>query len=115
MTVTANGVSGTGKFLSRTGNDWIGLYKQGDCALSPNNQDRHKCWVDWAMVPRDNSEGTIQFEASQYKVSRVPRRSLGSVSPCRVVSQSAGTYDVRYFYGEDPTMPGAKPSDSTQN
>jgi len=87
MTVTGNGASGTGKFLSRKGHDWIGLYKAGDCANSPNNQMRHKCWVHWEYVPRDKSEGTVQFEAAQYKTS--------------------GTYDVRYFYGEDPTMPGA--------
>merc|ERR1711959_745057 len=82
MTVTANGASGTGKFLGRKGHDWIGLYKAGDCANSPNNQMRHKCWVHWEYVPRDKSEGTVQFEAAQYKTS--------------------GTYDVRYFYGKTP-------------
>lgn len=69
MTVTGNGASGTGKFLSRKGHDWIGLYKAGDCANSPNNQMRHKCWVHWEYVPRDKSEGTVQFEAAQYKAA----------------------------------------------
>merc|ERR1711981_103038 len=87
MTVTGSGASGTGKFASTTGNDWIGLFKKGDCANTLNNQDRHKCYVAWEYVPQGKSVGQVTFGAHKYK--------------------NAGDYEVRYFYGDDPTIPGA--------
>ena len=39
--VTENGKSGTGSFVSKTGQDWVGLYRAGECANTPNNQVIH--------------------------------------------------------------------------
>merc|ERR1711959_384566 len=61
VTKASQGAQGTGKYLSTTGNDWVGLYKKGDCKSPTNNQDRHK---------------------------------------------TAGEYELRYFYGDNPTIPG---------
>jgi hypothetical protein len=82
------GQEGTGKFVSKTGNDWIGLFAKGECdaTSASNNQDRHKCWKHWAYVPQGATSGTISFQADEYK--------------------SAGDYEARYFYGDDPTIPG---------
>jgi len=87
MTTGEAGNSGTGKFVTQTGADWIGLFKKGDCSNSLNNQDKNKCWVHWEYVPQGAKTGTIVFEAKHYKDS--------------------GEYEARYFYGDDPTIPGA--------
>lgn len=91
VTDGSGGTAGTGKFLSQTGNDWIGLYKRNDdgsiqCSDSSNNQEKHRCYIAWASVPAGASTGLIQFEQKDYK--------------------SAGQFDVRYFYGNDPTHEG---------
>jgi len=75
------------KAASSTGNDWIGLYHVGDCTNPINNQDKHKCYVAWQYVPAYAATGTVTFEAEHYKI--------------------AGEYEARYFYGDDPTLPGA--------
>jgi len=82
------GNGGSGKFVTRTGNDWIGLFVKGECdsTTAYNNQDRHKCFKHWAYVPQGSSSGTISFQADQYK--------------------NAGDFEARYFYGDDPTIPG---------
>jgi len=82
-----NGENGVGKYLSETGNDWIGLFKKGECQNVANNQDKHKCHVHWFYVPAHMASGSVTFEAEHYK--------------------TAGEYEARYFYGDDPTIPGA--------
>lgn len=75
---------------STTGMDWVGLYKAGDCN-SPNNlMDRHKCHVATRSLPRTEWSGTITFPQSDY--------------------QAAGEYEIRYFYGDDPTIEGSSTS-----
>jgi len=75
------------KSQSLTGNDWIGLFPKGKCVDVHNSQDKHKCAVHWMYVPTFHSSGQLTFEAEQYK--------------------NAGEYEARYFYGDDPTIPGA--------
>jgi len=87
MTTGQAGTSGTGKFITKTGSDWIGLFKKDDCSTSVNTQDKNKCYVHWEYVPQGAKTGTIVFEAAHYKDS--------------------GEYEARYFYGDDPTIPGA--------
>jgi len=89
---SANGEQGSGKFLSKTGNDWIGLFPKGQCIEAAgstnehNNQGKHTCYIAWEYVPRHMAAGTIIFEAERYK--------------------SSGEFEARYFYGDDPTIPG---------
>lgn len=80
---TNPGTHGSGKFLSTTGNDWIGLFPKGQCVSGSNNQDKHKCYVAWEYVSAAQGSGVITFQAEQYKYS--------------------GEYEARYFYGDDPT------------
>lgn len=86
MTTHKDGNAGTGKFVTQTGADWIGLFKKGECANSVNTQDKNKCYVHWEYVPPGAKTGTVVFEAHHYK--------------------DAGEYEARYFYGDDPTIPG---------
>jgi len=72
---------------SQESNDWVGLFPAGECKNTPNNQDWNKCYVAWDRIPASMSKGHITFEAEHYK--------------------NAGEYEVRYFYGDDPTIPGA--------
>ena len=74
MTTHKDGNAGTGKFVTQTGADWIGLFKKGECANSVNTQDKNKCYVHWEYVPPGAKTGTIVFEAKHYKVrhSRCP-------------------------------------------
>merc|ERR1712216_990499 len=84
---SAAGSHGNGVYLSKTGSDWIGLFKKGDCKSPQNNQDRHKCFLHWYYIPPSQESGTITFYQEHYK--------------------TAGEYEVRYFYGDNPTIPGA--------
>merc|ERR1711959_162206 len=86
VTKASQGAQGTGKYLSTTGNDWVGLYKKGGCKSPTNNQDRHKCYLHWWYVPAESSSGTLTFYQEHYK--------------------TAGEYELRYFYGDNPTIPG---------
>jgi len=84
---SAAGSHGNGVYLSKTGSDWIGLFKKGDCKSPQNNQDRHKCFLHWYYIPPSQESGTITFYQEHYK--------------------TAGEYEVRYFYGDNPSIPGA--------
>lgn len=68
-------------------NDWIGLFPAGACTNPVNNQDKHKCYVHWFYVPSHKTTGSVTFEAEHYKTS--------------------GDFEARYFYGDDPTIPGS--------
>lgn len=67
-------------------NDWIGLFPKGECVNPSNNQDKHKCHVHWEYIPAYAKTGSVTFQAEHYK--------------------SAGEYEARYFYGDDPTISG---------
>ena len=51
-----------------------------------NLHERHKCWLRWHYVQQRESSGRVIFDYEDFK--------------------HAGEYDVRYFYGDDPTVPG---------
>merc|ERR1712072_315357 len=72
------------KAISGTGTDWIGLFRKDTCNSPKNLVDRHKCYLATRSVPRTQMWGEVIFEVNDYK--------------------EAGDYDVRYFYGDDPSM-----------
>lgn len=73
--------------VSPSGNDWIGLFPAEGCPTSvDNNQERHNCHIAWKYVAANAQTGTVTFEADEYK--------------------NAGDYQLRYFYGDDPTIVG---------
>lgn len=74
------------KLTSTTGNDWVGLFRSGECNEPDNLQDRHKCYLASKVIPATLWEGEISFEIDEY--------------------QSAGEFDVRYFYGNNPHIEG---------
>jgi len=86
----SDGQDGRGQHSPR---DWIGLYKKGSCeAEGPHLDDynkhyRHQCFLQVYNIPYDTPSGTVTFSYAEY----------GGV---------AGEFDVRYFYGDDPTVPG---------
>jgi len=64
MTITENGEAGTGKFISKTGSDWVGLFRAGECTGPDiNNQDRNKCYIAWEYIPVSDKQGTVIFQA----------------------------------------------------
>lgn len=75
------------KSESLTGNDWIGLFHRGQCVDVLNSQDKHQCAVAWVYIPTFKASGQVTFQAEEYK--------------------NAGDYEARYFYGDDPTIPGS--------
>jgi len=78
-----------GRERTTTLRDWVGLFREGECDHNePNNQLRHKCFLQWEYVPIHQKSGHIQFHYQ-----------AGDWGPGY---QNAGDYEVRYFYGTDP-------------
>jgi len=61
---------------------WIGIFKHNDCseAHTTNPQDRHKCYLGWALVKEGEGSGQVIFPVADYKTQ--------------------GVYEVRYFRGD---------------
>jgi len=88
MTDQLDGRDITVKQASTTGNDWVGLFKKGDCQNPSNNQDKHKCYIAWQQIPATSSSGNLVFQQSDYK--------------------SSGEFEMRYFYGDNPAFPNTQ-------
>jgi len=88
MTDNLDGRTIANKKESTTGQDWVGLFKKGDCVTPANNQDRHKCYIAWQRIPAEASSGTLVFQQTEYK--------------------SSGEFELRYFYGDNPNYPNTQ-------
>jgi len=94
------GTYGPGMNVSHSAQDWIGLYKKGSCMGDGdssmretfptdhihNLHSRHQCYLHWQYIPYDEPSGRVIFDFDFIK--------------------TAGEYDVRYFYGDNPTVLG---------
>ena len=84
MTVTQNGEAGTGKFISKTGNDWVGLFHAGACTgPGVNNEDRNQCFIAWEYIPPSDKQGTVIFQATKPPKKARPIVMVRYLSPRR--------------------------------
>merc|ERR1712216_1064900 len=68
-------------------NDWIGLFESGTCMS--DWKGKHQCYIATRSIPKPRADpsswsGQVCFELEEYRHS--------------------GSFDVRYFYGDDPMI-----------